>query len=308
MAMKIRFWGTRGSVAVPGPSTLKYGGNTSCVEVCTDGGTEIIFDAGTGIRALGLSLMDTPFGEGRGEGHILLSHTHWDHINGFPFFLPAFIKGNRFTIYGGRHSDKRLEEILAGQMEHSYFPVLLEDMEAEIKYVELQNDQSFAMGDAEVKAKYLNHPGGSFGYRLNVGGRSFVYATDAEPYHRPLNRGGVNLRGQEQDEIDRKVSDLIADLEGETIDFVRGADILVHDCQYTAEEYESKVGWGHSTYDDAIRIASAGDAKHLIAFHHDPARSDEDLDRIVEEYRDALAGRGESLIFSAAYEGWEIDI
>ena len=175
--MKVRFWGTRGSIPSPGPRTVRYGGNCSCVEVRTPSGELFIIDAGTGIRELGLALM----AEQPVLAHVLLSHTHWDHISGFPFFPPAFAPGNTLTIYAARNIDKRLEDVMAGQMEYTYFPVTLSDLPSEINYRELL-EETFDIGKAKITTHYLNHTSICMGYRIEEGGKSIAYVSDHEPY------------------------------------------------------------------------------------------------------------------------------
>src|SRR5919204_616064 len=180
--MHVRFWGTRGSLATPGQTTLRYGGNNSCVEVRTDDGTLLIFDCGTGARALGVSLLksaDSPI-----RGSILLGHSHWDHIQGFPFFGPIFVPGNEFTIYAPTGGDRKLAEVLAGQMEYTYFPVSLDQLQASIEFHDLGED-TFQVGEITVRTQYLNHTALTLGYRVSVGGMAVVYATDHEP-HAPV--------------------------------------------------------------------------------------------------------------------------
>ena len=179
--MRIRFWGTRGSLAKPGPSTIRYGGNTSCVEVRADDGTLIILDCGTGAHELGRSLVAS--GERPIRGHLLLTHTHWDHIQGLPFFAPLFVPGNEWDVYAPQGLGQRLEDTLAGQMEYAYFPVTLGQLGATIHYHEL-SEGSFDLGTVQVTAGYMNHPGLALGYRLEAGGVVMVYATDHEPHSR----------------------------------------------------------------------------------------------------------------------------
>ena len=189
--MRIRFWGTRGSLAKPGPTTLRYGGNTSCVEVRTDDGTLIVLDCGTGAHGLGLALMAS--GERPLRGHLLLTHTHWDHIQGFPFFAPLFVAGNEWDIYAPGGLGRHLETTLAGQMEYTYFPVTLAQLGATTRYHDLV-EGNFAIGDMRVAAQYLNHPALALGYRVAVGGVALVYSVDHEP-HAPSPCGGRAHQG-----------------------------------------------------------------------------------------------------------------
>ncbi len=271
----VNFWGVRGSIASPGPGTVRYGGNTPCVEMQA-GGQRLIFDGGTGIRVLGQSLLgQTPV-----EGHLFFTHSHWDHIQGFPFFVPAFIKGNQFTIYGAIAPDgSTIEERLQGQMRHPNFPVPLQVMGACLKFSNVEIGQSIHLGDVEVETALLNHPGQAVGYRVNWQGQAAAYVTDTE--HFP-------------DRLDEHVLHL-----------ARNADVLIYDATYTDEEYHSpqasKVGWGHSTWQEAVKVAKAANVKTLVIFHHDPLHDDDFLDQVGEQVATAfpnslLAREGMSLL------------
>jgi phosphoribosyl 1,2-cyclic phosphodiesterase len=291
--VQVRFWGTRGSIASPGRATMRYGGNTSCVEVRTAGGELLIFDSGTGIRELGRELSSA--GNGPVRGHIFLSHTHWDHIQGFPFFWPAFVPGNKLTIYAGRDIDRELESVLAGQMEYAYFPITLEDMQAEVDFRNLGEEQ-LTLGDAQIDVQYLNHTGLTLGYRVHAGGRVLVYATDNEPHDKTIR--DLKRRGEESalpwpvHHGDRRF-----------VDFIRDADLLITDAQYTAEEFPQKVGWGHSTVEHAVDFAVVGGVKRLALYHHDPTRADRALDVLVRRARRRAALQGSDLEVFAAAEG-----
>ena len=290
--MRIRFWGTRGSLAKPGPSTVRYGGNTSCVEVRAADGTLIILDCGTGAHDLGRSLVAS--GERPIRGHLLLTHTHWDHIQGFPFFAPLFIPGNEWDVYAAQGLGQRLEDTLAGQMEYEYFPVTLGQLDATIRYHELA-EGAFDLGSVQVTARYLNHPGLALGYRLEAGGVAVVYATDHEPHSR------------HQPEVADPTQLLPVHREDQRhVEFLAGADLVIHDAQYTLEEYPSKLTWGHSPAELAVDFALAAGVKRLALFHHDPLRDDAALDQLVEICRRrAVAGRLD--VFAAA-EGQTIEL
>ena len=232
--MNVRFWGTRGSIPTPGPDTARYGGNTSCVEVRA-GAHVLVFDAGTGLRALGLALMrefaGRPF-----TIHLFVSHTHWDHIQGFPFFVPAYNRAVTINVYGAPGQGRSLEKVLCGQMESEYFPVALGDLAATINVHEFRADD-FVLGDVRVAPMYLNHPGMNLAYRVSSGRRSLVYATDHEPYALTLDR--LAARGAEGREFGQRLDDAV-------IAFAADTDLLIADAQYTDEEYAGRVGWGHS--------------------------------------------------------------
>jgi len=253
----IQFWGVRGSIACPGPETVRYGGNTPCIEMKV-GGERLIFDGGTGLRVLGQSLLSQmPV-----EAHMFFTHSHWDHIQGFPFFVPAFVKVNQFHIYGAiAPNGSTIKQRLSDQMHHPNFPVPLQVMQAELKFHDVEIGETIAIGEITVENTRLNHPGEAIGYRVNWRGRSAAYITDTEHF---------------ADGLDQNVLWL-----------ARNADVIIYDATYTDEEYysesSSKVGWGHSTWQQAIRVAKAAKVKQLVIFHHDPLHNDNFLDRVAEE-------------------------
>lgn len=251
--MKIRFWGTRGSIPSPGPSTVRYGGNTSCVEVRLSDGSLIILDAGSGIRPLGASL-------GRCEGTLLLSHYHWDHIQGFPFFGAAYNPQSAIDVFAPPFGDKGPFELLSGQMEYPYFPAPASDLVGVRSYT-LTSCVPFQVGSATVRAAELSHPGLTYGYRIEENGFTFVYMSDDEP--------------------DVSSPDILQGI----VDLAEGADLLLHDCQYDEAEYSTRHGWGHSTPRQAARIAKSAGVGHLLLFHHDPSHSDEQVEALAEEAR-----------------------
>jgi phosphoribosyl 1,2-cyclic phosphodiesterase len=253
----VHFWGVRGSIASPGAETVRYGGNTPCVEMRV--GTErLIFDGGTGLRVLGQYLLSQmPL-----DSHLFFTHTHWDHIQGFPFFTPAFIKSNRFHIYGViAPNGATIQQRLNDQMLHPNFPVPLQIMGADLKFVDLEIGQSVTIGDVLIENSLLNHPGEAVGYRINWHGHAVAYVSDTE--HFP-------------DRPDENVLFL-----------ARNADLLIYDATYTDEEYHSekasRVGWGHSTWQEAVKIAKAAKVKKLVIYHHDPLHNDDFLDHVGEQ-------------------------
>lgn len=251
--MRITFWGVRGSIPCPGPDTAGVGGNTSCVEVRA-GKAVLVFDGGTGLRLLGKRMLkEMPF-----TAHLFFSHVHWDHIQGFPFFDPAFVPGNVIHLYGGNNVSRTLEETLAGQMDHPSFPVHLSEMGAQMVFHSVSGITPVEIdagdgGKAVISAAPGNHPNGVWAYRVDHGGGSVVYATDTEHYA----------------VVDPKLTKL-----------AMGADILIYDSQYTPEEYAGKaggppkLGWGHSTFEEAVKLAKAANVKRLVLYHHDPMQND----------------------------------
>src|SRR5215213_5301167 len=285
MSLSVRFWGTRGSIPSPGSSTVRYGGNTPCLELRTAEGWLIILDAGTGIRELGRSLLDT----GNGApiaGDIFLTHAHWDHIQGIPFFAPLFRKGNRFTIWGSRSLETSIDRVVRDQMSPVVFPVSFEELQARIDFQELAEERRAGRG-YEVAAMTVRHPGGALGYRFterNGGGGGLVYVSDNE------------LSAAARYDTPRE-------WRAKFVEFVRGAGILVHDTMYRADEYRNFVGWGHSTYEDAVELALEASVERLVLFHHHPERTDDEVDRCVATCRELVQARGARLEIIAAAEG-----
>jgi phosphoribosyl 1,2-cyclic phosphodiesterase len=295
-AMRICFWGTRGSIAKPGPTTVKYGGNTSCVEVRSAAGTLVVLDCGTGAHGLGQELLRS--GAFPLCGHILISHTHWDHIQGIPFFAPLFEAGNEWDIYAPGGVNGNLKETLTAQMQPTYFPVSLEQLSATIRYHDLI-EGAFTVGDIRIVAQRLNHPISTLGYRLEADGVSVVYATDHEPHtwNAVIVGGSAGLRPQSLDPRDRRHRAFLA-----------GADIVIHDAQYTEAEYPAQLGWGHSPVERVVDDALAAGAKRLALFHHDPLREDNALEQIVGAARQRVVNAGSQMEVYAAAEGVQVEL
>lgn len=300
--MKVRFWGTRGSIPTPGASTLRYGGNTSCVEVRTNAGTLLIFDCGTGLRELGNSLLG-----GEIQGHIFLSHTHWDHIQGFPFFIPAFLPGNRFDIYAGKEIDKKLADVLSGQMEYQYFPVTLDRMESKILFHELPECR-FEIDDVRITVQYLNHTSLCLGYRIESDGRVVCYCTDVEPNARVFLRAEAQESAFDATDLEQTLAAIVHQEDRRYARFVEGADLIIHDAMYTQIEYPSKVGWGHSSAEFATDLAMLVRARRLALFHHEPVHDDAVIDEMVMNCRRRCAERKRPLEVIGAAEGLEIAV
>lgn len=284
--MRVRFWGTRGSIPTPGNRTANYGGNTSCVEIQTSDGTTLVLDCGTGVRVLGLDMLRRP---GPRRIHLLISHTHWDHIQGFPFFTPAFLPGTELNIYGSSAFQRSLEDSLAGQMQYSYFPVKLQDLASRLHYTELE-EGFFRIGDVLVETQYLNHTAPTIGYRFSSDEATVAYVTDHEPFWSSPGASFHHPGDQRH------------------IEFLRGADLVIHDAQYTSEEYKTKLGWGHSPTDYVTDIAIAAGVARLALFHHDPAHDDDALQRIEDDQRARASAAGSALDVFVAAEGMDFAV
>jgi phosphoribosyl 1,2-cyclic phosphodiesterase/CheY-like chemotaxis protein len=288
----VKFWGVRGSIAAPGPETVYYGGNTSCVEV-RSGSDIIVLDAGTGIRKLGLSLVqefkDLPI-----RLNVLLTHSHWDHIQGFPFFPPAYNLKNEVTICGFEGARQGLQSTLSTQMENPYFPISMEQMPGAIAIRELK-ELNFKVGNIDVKAHFLNHPGICAGYRLFTPGGSISYLPDVELFQQ--------VRTHAKDSSARSEIETVPEEDRNVLEFIRGSDVLIIDSQYDAEEYGKHIGWGHSCFEDAVTLAMQGKVGRLFLFHHDPDHTDEHISRMVARAREIAQRHHSPLIVEAAREG-----
>jgi phosphoribosyl 1,2-cyclic phosphodiesterase len=288
----VRFWGVRGSIPTPGPRTRRYGGNTSCVEVRV-GETLLVFDAGTGLRELGVHLLRT-----RPKDltvHLFLSHPHWDHIQGFPFFGPAYVNSTTLYVYGPKGDDKNYQ-LLSGQMANAYFPVRFSDLGANIV------SRSFAgtsvkAGDVKVSCFGQKHPGGSTGFRVEHDGKSVVFATDSE-----LDQVLVDPSAT------KKQPDAMRELPNELVEAISGADLLIADAQYTDQEYATKVGWGHPRATTVVDFAVQGQVRQLALTHHDPMHSDRDVDLMVLECQERAESHGAELEVFGAREGVTLKI
>jgi phosphoribosyl 1,2-cyclic phosphodiesterase len=294
--MKVTFWGTRGSIPTPGPRTSLYGGNTSCVEIRC-GRDVLIFDAGTGIRELGLALLNEHLGEPL-TIHLFISHTHWDHIQGFPFFVPAYETTTTLHIYGSPGQGRPLEKLLVGQMDPDYFPVAFGDLESALRVHEYRGGE-FRVGDATISAMYLNHPGMCLAYKVTHAGKTVVYATDHEPYHQTLTL--VGRRGQDGAELGQV-------LDEELVRFVSGVDLYIGEAQYTDEEYRGRVGWGHSSLSATVGVALKADVKSLALFHHDPMHTDEVVAEMLEKAQGVIAAERSPVRCFAAAEGLVVEV
>jgi phosphoribosyl 1,2-cyclic phosphodiesterase len=296
--MKVKFWGVRGSIPCPGPATQKFGGNTSCVQVL--GGTEtVILDAGTGIRELGLQLMEA---KKPVRVHMLVTHTHWDHIQGFPFFTPIYVPGNELHIYGPRALEKSLEEALMFQMQYSYFPVRGVELAAKVKFTEL-GEETFQIGDLEVSTKSMNHPIRVLAFKIKHKDRTVIYTGDNEPYYDVLAD-----RAPAMDTGIHRRSEFIKECNQRVVEFCQGTDVLIADSQYTDEEYKGKRGWGHSSISQVLHLAKESEVKKLVLFHHEPAHDDKSLASIEKQAKaQALRMKGKFHVVSAR-EGMVLEV
>ncbi|MBI5772313.1 MAG: response regulator [Verrucomicrobia bacterium] len=294
--VRLRFWGVRGSIPTPGPGTAFYGGNTSCVEVRADGEI-IVLDAGTGIRPLGLKLISEFKGEPMGLT-LLITHTHWDHIQGFPFFIPAYNPKNSLRILGYEGAREGLESTLSSQMESPYFPISMQQMPGYLKVEELK-ELKFSIGKVAVQAQFMNHPGICVGYRLNTSAGSIAFVPDNEPFTR--------LKTQSATPSDHEAAamEFAKQQDAKLVEFLRDVDVLIMDSQYDASEYPRHIGWGHTCLEDTVAIAMSANARQLFLFHHDPGHDDTHVSHMVAWARKVVSDHGSKLIVEGAREGVE---
>jgi len=283
----VRFWGTRGSCPTSGAQNAVYGGNTACVEVRV-GSTLIIIDCGSGLRELGGSLLKEYAGRPI-EGHIFVGHTHWDHIQGFPFFVPFYSPKNTFNVYSVHGANGSLRKIFNESMAKDYFPVPLANLGSRLSFVELEGPVD--LGVARVTFHHLNHPGPCIGFRIEAQGRTIVYVSDHEDF---CKLSGDSESARRQDAA--------------VTEFSRGSDLLIREAQYTEEEYKTRKGWGHSTFDDAVRSAAELKAPRLAIFHHDPDHNDAALDAQMDYCRARLKALGAATECFGARDGQRIDL
>lgn len=294
----VKFWGVRGSIPSPGLQTAKYGGNTSSIQIKTENDSVIILDLGTGVRNLGNSLLSDPTVKKPLKIHIFLTHTHWDHIMGFPFFTPIYIPNSDITIYSPvSFEDDPLEKVVGGQLTYRYFPIRQDELKCDIKYVPLKEGSMTLPGDITVSYRFLNHPILCLGYRFEHNGKVLATCYDHEPF--------ANLFADDPDNFDEGQM-IVDESNAKILGFLQGADLLIHDSQYTTKEYKKFVGWGHSTYKYAISQALKSHSKRLALFHHDPNRTDSQLDQVKKVFSEKY--RSEGLDVFPAYEGLEVKL
>jgi len=279
----IRFWGVRGSIPCPGPGTVVFGGNTTCAEIRA-GERLVIVDLGTGVKPLADEIMVSDLKKGPLDMDIFITHTHWDHIMGFPMFSPIFIPGTKMRIWGsGSYDDDHLASVIENQLSYRYWPVRQSELAAKIEYHELKETTLDLGKGLKLTTKYLNHPILCLGYRFEYEGKSIVTVFDHEPYKNLFPTDPKDPRYNEEAALE---GEIVAKEENERIfKFYKDADILVHDTQYTDEEYEKHPGWGHSSYEYAMEAAFKANVKKLVFFHHDPNNYDDKLEELEKHYK-----------------------
>lgn len=298
----LRFWGVRGSYTAPFDTHLKVGGNTSCVEVRVDNDI-LLFDAGTGLIPFGNEMMKQ---KDIRKLLIVLTHYHWDHINGLPFFVPAFVPDWDINIFGPGHSAQDIEEYVSTQMKAPYFPVGTESWLAKINYVDPPADHKFSYGPIELSYENVHHPGTTYGYRIKANGKSILYISDNECLY--LDKS-ISRKHEELSEEEKVLYEQMKQEEyASEVELLRDADILIHDAQYTLEDYEKKRGWGHSCYIDTVNTAIDAGVKELYLFHHDPNYDDSQMEEISNNALSIVKQRGSSMKCHLAREGVKIDL
>lgn len=295
--MKIKFWGVRGSIPCPGPKTIRYGGNTTCIEVRTDEGDLIILDAGSGIVPLSYTL----FPELPLTGHLFITHTHWDHIQGLPFFIPTFIPGNTLRVHGpfdpiGRRD---IRATLSRQMEYSFFPVREAELKAKMEYFTLKERDTVQIGSTTISNILMNHPSLNFGYRITNNGKSLFFTGDHETLY--------NIYDPEEEEY-AEYERYIAQKNQGILEFIQGCDLLIADSSYTPEDFPAKKGWGHSTFDNNMKMAKQAGIKTLFLTHHEPTRHDDALEKAFQEALDRNPKEPGDPEYRLAQEGLEFEL
>jgi phosphoribosyl 1,2-cyclic phosphodiesterase len=295
--MKLTFWGVRGSIPSPGERTVRYGGNTTCIEIRTDDNELIILDGGTGIFPLAQTLLSSlPI-----TAHIFNTHSHWDHIQGLPFFTPIFIPGNTIKLYGSFDpvTGEGPERIMNMQLQYSYFPVSEAEMKSRFEYIAITPNETVAIGAATVTPVLLNHPVVDFGYRIDCNDKSVFFTGDHEPH--------FNIY-EASDEAYAEYQALIDEQRLSIVESLRGVTVLIADCSYTLDEYPGKRGWGHGTFDGSIKLALDSGAKILYCTHHEPSRSDDELEKVFAQALQRNADILGDLDVRLAREGLELVI
>jgi phosphoribosyl 1,2-cyclic phosphodiesterase len=299
--MLVTFWGARGSYPIGRADNVRYGGNSTCIQIQSPGEDPLIMDGGSGIRVLGSNLLSSAFGTGSGRASILIGHTHWDHILGYPFFGPFYQRGNRFTFYSAGQSEADLPLILAGQHQELHFPVPFTELRAEMVFQRISAGETFTIGAYRIQSIQLNHPGITLGYRIEHEGATLVIFTDTARIS-AVQQGAGMAEAVGRDGIEVFQQRFRESLRAT----VSGADLLIHDSHFLEEEIAGKEHWGHSTSLDALALAREGGVRRLMLFHHAPEHSDEVVDRKLAYTREAAHGSGVQV--SAASEGMAVEI
>lgn len=294
---------------MPGAKTERYGGNTSCVEVTSASGTRIIIDAGTGVRRLGKDLMREEFESGKGVAHLLISHTHWDHIQGLPFFAPLYQAGNHLYVYARRRDDLHLRAVFASQTGDPYFPISIEETKADISFRELSDTARFEIGEVDVACARLNHPYVATAYRLSVDGATVAYVSDTAPFSGILFENQFIARPpmaiRPLPETDRAK---LREMRDGLVRLCEGADLVIYDTMFTPDDYERFPHYGHSRPSDALDVCREAGARRLALFHHAPERTDTEVDTILASTRAEARAARLDLVLDAAYEGLDIEL
>lgn len=288
--MRVTFWGVRGSYPVPGTATVRYGGHTSCVQIDIPGKAPFVLDAGTGMRDLGRALRTTALGHGEGHVNLFLTHLHWDHIQGLPFFEPVFSRGNRLNVWARSGRGTKINEAVSGVAGDAVFPIRFQELPANFRFASVRPGEDFDVDGVRVRPFALNHPGTATGYRLDFGGASVAYITDTSPfdrirYKKHFSKGPPKVLPAG----DRKI---LNRMRRDLVEAVRGVDVAIYDTSFTDAEYEKLPHWGHSTPAHALEIVKEAEARSLVLFHHAPNRSDDEMDQILAQTREAAAGSG----------------
>ncbi len=302
--MKVTFWGVRGSYPVPGPSTVKYGGHTSCVEVRTESGACLIIDAGTGLRALGQELaLQQQRGEKDSRYDLVLSHVHWDHIQGLPFFEPAYLEGTHITIHGLRVATEELRHVITGITRREFFPVRLEAVPADFDFHEVTPQRPFCIQSFEILPFALNHPFGAVGYRVDADGTSIAYVSDTAPFTDVLHKQHFLPGPEIPTPEDKRALD---EMQRSLIEALTGVDTVIYDTHFLPEEYERFPHFGHSSPDHALDMCTGIGVRRLVLYHHAPSHTDDMMDDIADHYADR--GKALGLEVITARERMELDV
>jgi phosphoribosyl 1,2-cyclic phosphodiesterase len=297
---RVKCWGVRGSIPVPGPATLRYGGNTSCVEVRADGQI-IILDAGSGVRLLGQALTEE-FGARPIKLALLSTHAHWDHIQGLPFFHPAYEEKNEIRLLGYKGVGGGFSAILGRQMAAPFFPVRLHELPSKLSIEEL-NEMELRIGAVRVSSRFVNHPGNCVGYRLFTSAGSISFVPDNEPYEFRKLHAAACVRATPEQARKFAITE-----RAKLVEFLHDSDLLLLDAQYTDEEYQEHIGWGHGSLSTTVALAVDAKARKLLLFHHDPNHDDAMIEQMVEHAREMAVDRGSAVEIDAAQEGVELSL